>query len=53
MIVIGVPALVCLIGAFVFILSTNSKAVRLGEIMFFCGLLAILLAMPETVKLLR
>jgi hypothetical protein len=53
MIIIGIPALVCLVGAFVFILSTNGKAVELGKIMFFCGLLAVLLAFPDAVKLLR
>jgi Na+/phosphate symporter len=53
MIIIGVPALICIVGAFVYILSTNGKAVELGRIMFFCGLLAILLAFPDAVKLLR
>jgi hypothetical protein len=41
--VIYLSLLVCIIGAFVFILSTNPKAVELGRMSFWCGLLAFLL----------
>lgn len=53
MIIIGVPALVCLVGLLMYALATNGKLVRIGEIMFFCGLLAMLLTMPEAIKLIR
>ena len=44
---ITIPALVCLAGLLIYALATNPKLVRIGEIMFFCGLLATLLIFGE------
>jgi hypothetical protein len=45
--------LVCLVGLLMYLLSNqNAKAMRIGEIMFFCGLLVSLFNLaPEVVKL--
>jgi Na+/phosphate symporter len=45
MITLYASALVCIVGAFVYILSTNGKAVELGRIAFFCGLLVALMTL--------
>lgn len=47
------PLLVALVGLLMFALSSNAKLVRIGEIMFFSGLLAFLLGAHEVVALLR
>jgi hypothetical protein len=36
--------LVAIAGLVMMLVSTNAKVVRIGEIMFFCGLLAFLLS---------
>ena len=41
--IIFLPLLVALVGLLIFAITTNPKAARIGEIMFFCGLLAFLL----------
>jgi hypothetical protein len=45
--VIGIPLLIALIGLLMFMLSVRPKIERLGEIMFFAGLLAFLLGGVE------
>lgn len=51
MIVSILALLVCLIGLLVYVLATNTKAVEIGRICFFCGLLVLLLAHGQhTVK---
>ena len=44
MILIGIPLLVCIAGVLMYALATNSKLVRIGELMFFAGLFVTLLA---------
>ena len=41
--VIALPLLVALVGVLMFALSANPKLVKIGELMFACGLLAFLL----------
>lgn len=54
MIIILLSFAVCLVGAFVYALSTTPKPMRLGEIMFACGLLATLLHLSsQTLAFLR
>lgn len=48
-----VSLLVCIIGAFVFALATNGKAVELGKLSFFAGLLVTLLHVGATTFSLR
>jgi Na+/phosphate symporter len=49
-----ITLLVAFGGLIVYILASNPKAVELGRIMFFCGLLAFLLQrIPESVAFLR
>lgn len=52
MITILLPLAVCLVGALVYALASG-KAVELGRIMFFCGLLATLLHLSARVLELR
>lgn len=40
------PAIVCLAGALLYAFASSPKASRMGEILFFCGLLATLLLAP-------
>jgi Na+/phosphate symporter len=42
------PILVCLIGLAMYVFMSNPKAQELGRIMFFCGLLVVLLHAPQT-----
>ena len=39
MIVILIPLLVAIIGAFIYAFAANPKLVRIGEILLFCGVL--------------
>ena len=48
---LGLDLLVLIIGLLMFALSGNPKLVRIGEIMFFCGLLALLLGGDRIVAL--
>lgn len=41
--IIFFPVLVALIGVLMYALCANAKLVRIGEILFFCGMLAFLL----------
>lgn len=50
---IFVTLLVALVGLLMFALSSNGKLVRIGEIMFFTGLLAFLLNVHEVVTVLH
>jgi ribose/xylose/arabinose/galactoside ABC-type transport system permease subunit len=43
MIELSVAGLVALVGLLMFVLASNPKLARIGEIMLFCGLLAGLL----------
>jgi hypothetical protein len=45
--VVGIPLLVCLVGVLMYALAANPKLVRIGEILFFCGLLVALFALAE------
>ena len=45
-VVIYLPLLIAIIGAFVYALGTNAKAAELGRCMFWCGLLAWLMRWP-------
>lgn len=38
---VAVPVALCLVGLLTYVLAGNAKLQRIGEIMFFCGLLAI------------
>jgi Na+/phosphate symporter len=53
--VIYLSLLVCVIGLLMYALSANPKLVRIGEIMFFAGLLAFLFVSvgPATEHLLH
>jgi Na+/phosphate symporter len=42
------PILICAIGLVMYPLMSNPKAQELGRIMFFCGLLVVLLNAPQT-----
>jgi hypothetical protein len=39
------PLLVALIGLLIYILSNNGKAQELGRILFFCGVLVLVMSM--------
>lgn len=43
MIIVVLPLLVALIGLLMFVLCVNGKLVRIGEILFACGILAFLI----------
>lgn len=45
-----VTLIIALVGLLVYVLSTNPKAARLGEIMFFCGLLAFCMRLASEMK---
>ncbi len=47
MLVIGVTLLVAVVGLLLYALASNPKVARIGELMFFCGLLATLLAIQH------
>lgn len=49
LIVAIVPALVCLIGALVYALSSNGKVVELGRLAFLAGLIALCFAFASHV----
>jgi hypothetical protein len=51
--VVYVPLLVALVGVLMFALAANPKLVRIGEILFFCGVLAFLLGAHELATVLR
>ena len=42
-----VPAVVMLVGLFMYILAANPKVAELGRIMFFAGLVAVCFAMTD------
>lgn len=44
--------LVALLGVLMFALCSNPKLVRIGEILFACGILAFLFAFPHMVSIL-
>jgi len=50
--IIALSLLVALVGVLMFALSANPKLVRIGEIMFACGLLAFLLNVREVLQVL-
>jgi hypothetical protein len=41
--IVYLSLLVAIVGVLMYGLATNAKVVRIGEILFFCGLLAFLL----------
>lgn len=51
--IVGLHALVCLFGLVVYSVSTNGKSMEIGRIMFFCGLLALLLGAERVVALFK
>jgi hypothetical protein len=51
--VLGLCALVCLVGLLMYALSVNSKLIEIGRIMFFAGLLALLLVGDRALALLK
>ena len=53
MIIAFVPLLVALIGLVMYLISTNGKVQRIGEILFFCGILAWCLTMNQGEAVLR
>jgi hypothetical protein len=44
MIIIGIPFLVCIVGLVMYAFAKDPKVARVGELMFFAGLLVTLLA---------
>lgn len=46
--IIFLSLLIAVIGVLMYALCVNAKLVRIGEIMFFCGLLAFLLQVAPT-----
>ena len=50
--VLTIAALFALVGVLMFALSTNPKLSEIGRIMFFCGLLVLLLNVGGVVNLL-
>lgn len=54
MIIIGITAAVCLFGLLLYVLATAEKPTKIGLVMFFCGLLTLLLhAGDAAVRFLR
>lgn len=51
--IIGIDMLVLLVGLLMYALSTNGKLVEIGRIMFFCGLLALLLGGDRILALVK
>lgn len=52
--IIVLPLLFALIGLLMYVLSANPKVSRIGEIMFFCGLLAFLLRSgPDVLSIMK
>jgi Na+/phosphate symporter len=45
MIIIAIPLLVCLVGLVIYLATEKPKVMRIGEIMFFTGLLVTLFAL--------
>lgn len=50
--IVVLSLLVAVGGVLIYALATNPKVVRIGEIMFFCGLLAFLFQSEQVVSLL-
>jgi len=48
--IIYLSPLAAIVGLLMYALSTNPKVIRIGEIMFFCGLLAFLMGGHPTFK---
>ncbi len=47
-----IPFIIAIVGVLMYALSTNVKLARIGEIMFFCGLLVTLfVAAKQTIAL--
>jgi hypothetical protein len=53
MLTIAIPLAVFIAGLLIYALATGAKAVEIGRIMIFCGLLALLLTMPGAKGALR
>jgi Na+/phosphate symporter len=51
--VIYLSLLVCLVGAFMYVLSANAKVVEIGRLAFFAGLLSFLLLVERLVPVVR
>ena len=51
--VLWIQLLIALIGLGMYGFATNPKLIRIGEIMFFCGLLSFLMLFNHTVSFLR
>lgn len=45
-----IPLIICLAGLIVYLASKNSKVTETGRIMFFCGLLVVLLHVGSVLK---
>lgn len=45
--------IIALLGLALFAFSKNSRIQRIGEIAYFCGLLAFLIAFPMTIHLVK
>jgi Na+/phosphate symporter len=50
LIVITIAGLVCLVGLLMYVLASNPKLQELGRLMFFAGLLVLLLNVGVAVK---
>jgi hypothetical protein len=50
--IIALSLLVAIIGLLMYALAANPKLVRVGEIMFFCGLLAFLINIKEIITVI-
>ena len=49
MLISVVPLLVAIVGLIIYVVATNAKVVRLGEILLFCGTLVTLLVFARDV----
>ena len=50
--IIALSLLVAIVGLLMYALAANPKLVRVGEIMFFCGLLAFLMNVREVMQVI-
>lgn len=53
MLIIATPFVICIVGLLMYALASNPKVVRIGEIMFFCGLLVALMAVGDAKGMLK